>query len=268
MQNTETQLTASQKGLILTDDRIYRASTQQKIAEMDTMQLFEVGNRLLSWSKNLGISNVPSKDELAELMKFLIHNYGHKLTLQDIALAFEYAVTGKTSASVKHNHEFNIGFVAPILNAYVDLKAKELTRKKQNEPVKEIEMSKEQLEKSSMNSAINMFNYFKEKGHCLDFGSVTFLYLDRDLKVIPFTKEVRGKMLIDAKGLIESEAREKLKTEIDISVRSRLNATLQQAVDGSEMVKSKARQICLERFFKMLIEMNYSLGDYINENRK
>lgn len=109
--------TSEDKSLVatITDRRI---SSFREDSEQDRLNLVKV---ITSWRLMLGISREPTTEEFLLNANFIISNYGN-LSLKDLDVAINLALTGKLGFQVETYGVFSPIVISKVLNAYIAYK--------------------------------------------------------------------------------------------------------------------------------------------------
>lgn len=167
---------------------IFIASTKVQIAELPAVELAEKAGQLFRYiAIDVGYNIPANGNDWAYMQTRLIdilRRYYSQLTLADIKLAFELAVTGKLDAYLprdaqgnpdkKHYQQFNADYFGKILNAYTrrlnDVFHKVYSAAPEPKPIVTPEMMQAQRRERSIKNRITYLRY-KYTG-ILNFGFV------------------------------------------------------------------------------------------------
>lgn len=167
---------------------IFIASTKAQIAELPAVELAEKAGQLFRYiAIDVGYNIPANGNDWAYMQTRLIdilRRYYSQLTLADIKLAFELAVTGELDAYLprdaqgnpdkKHYQQFNADYFGKVLNAYTrrlnDVFHKVYSAAPEPKPIVTPEMVQAQRRERSIKNRITYLRY-KYTG-VLDFGFV------------------------------------------------------------------------------------------------
>jgi hypothetical protein len=97
---------------------IYTAKNDLKISEFtENAQMNNLLKEVTTWRLHLGIREDASKEEFLLVTNFIRENYS-ELSVAEIKLAYNYALTGKLDVEIEAYGKFSPLYIAKILNAY------------------------------------------------------------------------------------------------------------------------------------------------------
>ena len=188
---------------------------------------------LIQVDQSLRIMNLPNDKDLASTIAYCVKICGLNnpmtsedkhlliqktkdffgfLHLDELKLAFDFAIQGITKCEIRHFQNFSIAYFTAIVNAYLDYRNKESALIAHNRPVEEIvriDVAVELAQKEFDENVINpMFETYK-KLKSVELGSVPVKFVYKSLveyhKILEFTKEqkavIRSKIESDIESL-------------------------------------------------------------------
>ena len=246
----------------------------KKIADYEIEDFKRLFKFILDLCKFLGITEAPDKDTVEFLLGYLIEH--HKdFSKEEIQSAFSLATSGDLGIEFNHYNRMTPQLISLVLNKYKHIRSsesirleKELEKKRIEEDTEKNKPTIEERLKLVKESCIRMFDSYKEqksngniKGRVevRDWGSVCYDFLAK-IGCIKFTNEKKKEIKEIAKTLLISEkaieSREFRKKKI-VSI-------INEVVGGdSTALIVKSKQVALETYFDILIEMDMNIIDEI-----
>ena len=175
------------------EKELYLAQFEKKIGRFETNQeVNELLKVVTSWRLHLGIREDATKEENIMNVNFIRENY-RNFTLQDITLAYKYALVGKLNVDAEAYGKFSPLYIAKVLNAYgsyceghmteILKRKRQYERQKQQEVVPQTYLEKVEARKKSI-----VWYYWQIKGsykYVGDYGGVVWTFLTRNNFITP-----------------------------------------------------------------------------------
>lgn len=219
------------------------AHTNKLLMECSVEEQKNLVDLLGEWRYYLGINKDFDSKELVIIGKFIVNNFGD-FSINEIKLAMEMSINFKLDVENNPYNQFSVFYVASILNAYKDYRAK-IMNKVIHEYNKEVRRKEKEAMATPENLAIQMrelikseYEQFKNDGEVYDTFSAIFNYL-RKQKRLDLSKEMGDKAL--------QNAREKASREIS---KNNLYTLYRNKESRESLIKRYARCYCVMVYFQ------------------
>ena len=191
-------------GLSKIETYIFSASTKLQINELTddilvkkSAQLF----RFIAIDVGYTISSQNDWSYICTRLLDVLKRYFSNLTLSEIKLAFELALTGRLDEYLprdsrgepdkKHYQQFNVDYFSKILNAYIKKRGEVIEKVYKSLPAPEIQVEeKEKYHQLSFNRLLNVFLRYKYKG-IFKLGLVDGMFFYNILKKASIIDEIK-----------------------------------------------------------------------------
>ena len=216
----------------------------KKVIQYSNFELSELVSYL---GAMIGMKELPSQVQSVALTDFIKGTLG-RFSPDDFKIAFTLLCENKLDTDREHFQSFSPLYLGRVMDSYSRYRFKYISQQDEPEPVKMTE--KEEYE-FMVKSCLDAFEKYKEGVEFYDFGSVKFLFLEKN-GIISLTKERKNEIY----KLAEVEYFEKSKG-------SPVKKITQFLVQDS--IKEVARKIALNEYFSGLIEFEIELKDEIKD---
>lgn len=191
-------------GLSKIETYIFSASTKLQINELTDDILVKKSAQLFRFiAIDVGYT-IPSQNDWSYVCTRLLDvlkKYFSNLTLSEIKLAFELALTGglddylprdgRGEPDKKHYQQFNVDYFSKILNAYIKKRGEVIEKVYKSLPAPEIQVEeKEKYHQLSFNRLLNVFLRYKYKG-TFRLGLVDGMFFYNILKKASIIDEIK-----------------------------------------------------------------------------
>lgn len=191
-------------GLSKIETYIFSASTKLQINELTDDILVKKSAQLFRFiAIDVGYT-IPSQNDWSYICTRLLDvlkRYFSNLTLSEIKLAFELALTGglddylprdsRGEPDKKHYQQFNVDYFSKILNAYIKKRGEVIEKVYKSLPAPEIQVEeKEKYHQLSFNRLLNVFLRYKYKG-TFRLGLVDGMFFYNILKKSSIIDEIK-----------------------------------------------------------------------------
>lgn len=191
-------------GLSKIETYIFSASTKLQINELTDDILLKKSAQLFRFiAIDVGYT-IPSQNDWSYICTRLLDilkRYFSNLTLSEIKLAFELALTGglddylprdsRGEPDKKHYQQFNVDYFSKILNAYIKKRGEVIEKVYKSLPEPEIQVEeKEKYHQLSSNRLLNVFLRYKYKG-IFKLGLVDGMFFYNILKKASIIDEIK-----------------------------------------------------------------------------
>lgn len=191
-------------GLSKIETYIFSASTKLQINELTDDILVKKSAQLFRFiAIDVGYT-IPSQNDWSYICTRLLDvlkRYFSNLTLSEIKLAFELALTGglddylprdsRGEPDKKHYQQFNVDYFSKILNAYIKKRGEVIEKVYKSLPAPEIQVEeKEKYHQLSFNRLLNVFLRYKYKG-TFRLGLVDGMFFYNILKKASIIDEIK-----------------------------------------------------------------------------
>lgn len=191
-------------GLSKIETYIFSASTKLQINELTDEILVKKSAQLFRFiAIDVGYT-IPSQNDWSYICTRLLDvlkRYFSNLTLSEIKLAFELALTGslddylprdgRGDPDKKHYQQFNVDYFCKILNAYIKKRGEVIEKVYKSLPAPEIQVEeKEKYHQLSFNRLLNVFLRYKYKG-TFRLGLVDGMFFYNILKKASIIDEIK-----------------------------------------------------------------------------
>lgn len=218
----------------------------------------------------MGIKEPIEQQQLVRIAEFVQRNY-LDLSIEQISLAFEMALTGKLDLEQKdleHFQQFSMLYISKILNAFKEKQHTEVKNYKMiPKEVTKIEETEQEYHTRNINYCLQSFDKFKQTGEFMDLDNLVFKYLWKR-KVISFTPEQITKFQKQAlKKWISELAKASITAgnvelpAIMIKIKDLQNEKVSES--DKKVIAIKARYLAVEEYFTNCVEMDIDLSDLI-----
>lgn len=212
---------------------------------------------LLVISSLLGLKpeQMPDQNE-----RFILIDYIRKhltaYSVEDMELAFTLYIQSKLDFADDHYGKFSVLFLEKVMQSYKRFKVaipKSTPALPEPPPP-----SPEEMEQLRIKCAISCFVNYAKNGLLIDYGNVTFDYLDKR-KIIPHTRERKWEIFNKAKEQLKQQA-----FNAAMKGGQKFSDALPK-IESNEanQVVSAAKRLALEVFFTELIEAQIELKDLL-----
>ena len=222
----------------------------------------------------VGIKEAPSPQQMVLLTEFVQRNY-LDLSIEQISLAFEMALTGKLDLEQKdleHFQQFSMLYISKILNSFKELqtikiKDYQLTKP---EPIKKIIMETEkEYKERNIIATLNLYQAYKIGEKVIDFDNLTFKYLYKR-GLIQFTEiEIKAAKNKAYKQWLSDLAKESITAnQVQLPILTAKIASLQSKKfleSDLKIISSKARTIALCELFQEWREFEVNVFELLNK---
>lgn len=191
-------------GLSKIETYIFSASTKLQINELTDDILVKKSAQMFRFiAIDVGYT-IPSQNDWSYICTRLLDvlkKYFSNLTLSEIKLAFELALTGgldeylprdsRGEPDKKHYQQFNVDYFSKILNAYIKKRGEVIEKVYKSLPAPEIQVEeKEKYHQLSFNRLLNVFLRYKYKG-TFRLGLVDGMFFYNILKKASIIDEIK-----------------------------------------------------------------------------
>ena len=175
---------------IKNEDQLAIAKTysQKTIGEFNREELQYLVEVIGKWRILLGATTDPTGDELVIITQFVYDNF-KKLTIPDIQLAMNWAISGKTDIGFVSTKLISSFYVSKAINAYLALKKEILQtiaeEKEKHLRIKEIEESKNKKPTPEQKAQIfkehiaSLYENHKKQNAWFDFGDFVYEWIKK-----------------------------------------------------------------------------------------
>lgn len=220
-----------------------------------SMAYFQSGQAL-----NAGIVNAEIKELIPDL-----RIYFSTVCIGEIALFFKQGIDGMHGEYFGLNCKTYRQWLRSGMGSTARLEALKKQRKFLEELNMPPEPTAEEKEALVLKGVLDSFAEFKKTRFVYDTGNITYNWLDSK-KIIPFTTERKKDIIKKAEANIRSEMMGKIQVALSSIERNKIKAEMDGLSDKDIRIKSEAKRVALNLFFKELVETDTELSDYINEN--
>lgn len=212
---------------------------------------------MANWRLLLGVTNEVTQEELIFITQFIYDHYKH-LTLSDLELSKNWAITGRVDVGFVTQKTFSSYYISRCINAYEDEKRKIINeinqRKERYEMKKELESPKQISPEEKANSfkdhLITLYKAFVEDREYVDVGDIVYNWAKENRLVSLNPREVQDAMLYATERLREVKA-------TDVKASPSLNF---MAMDDETRKKKYARIFVLNNMFR-----KYAISELITK---
>lgn len=245
-------------------------NSAKKIRQFDGNDLINLSKCLQGCAFDVGIKDPIEQSNLVRITEFIQRNYTD-LSIEQISLAFEMALTGKLDLDQKdleHYQQFSMLYISKILNSFKEKQHNEIKNYKMiPKQIQNIEETEQQYHDRNIAYCISAFEQFKKSGEFKDLDNLVFKYLWKR-KVISFTTEQINKFQKQAlKNWISELAKASISAGsvelpgIMIKIRDLQNEKLSES--DKKVIAIKARYLAINEAFTNYIEMDVDLSELL-----
>lgn len=244
---------------IVSKEEFKIASTvvDKRIGDFSREEMGQIVDLMSNWRLLLGVTSEVTQEELIFITQFIYDQYKY-LSLSDLELAKNWAITGRTDVGFVTQKTFSSYYISRCINSYEDEKRRIINeisqRKEKYEMRKELETPKQLSPEDRANSfkdhLITLFKAFNEDREYVDVGDIVYNWAKDHRLVSLNPKEVQDAMLYANERLREFKAN-------DIKASPSMNF---MAMDDDTRKKKYARIFVLNNMFR-----KYAISELIGK---
>lgn len=148
------------------------------------------------WRVLLGVTTEPTDTELIVICQFVYDNFKN-YTLEDIKLAMNWAISGKTDVGFVTQKTISSFYVSKALNAYDELKRRLYNKLMEERAIhvrklemdSKVEFSPEQKADNFKTLILELYDSYQKGGFFIDYGDMVYNWLKKT-RVITITNEL------------------------------------------------------------------------------
>ena len=249
-------------------------NSAKKIRQFDANDLINLSKCLQGCAFDVGIKDPIEESNLVRITEFIQRNY-LDLSIEQISLAFEMALTGKLDLDqndLEHYQQFSMLYISKILNSFKELqtikiKDHQLTKP---EPAKKIIMETEkEYKERNIIATLNLYQAYKIGEKVIDFDNLTFKYLYKR-GLIQFTEvEIKSAKNKAYKQWLSDLAKESITAnQVQLPILTAKIASLQSkkfTESDLKIISSKARTIALCELFQEWRDFEVNVFELLNK---